>query len=559
MLSNGEAASLLRTLAELMMLHGEDDRASKSFSVAAFQMSGLTRNVVEMDKGELQKIFNSRVVSKIEEIKATSAIQMLDELIQLTPSGIFEMMRIKGLGGKKLAVLWKHAGIDHMDMLLKACRNNEVAQIKGFGEKTQQNIIKAIEYYKSNAGRFHFATIEDEADKITELLRRIFKTEKISLCGDVRRKCNIVERIEIVCALTEKQFNAEKPALGFLIIEASSTAGIKGHTLNEIPFIIYLIPDPDFYFELFLRTGNEAHTKKMIGRIKQRSKSCQSEQDIYTAAGMPYIIPELRENVAEWKFTTQKKLDSLVAAKDIRGLVHNHTTWSDGIDTLKNFVIAAKEKGFDYVVISDHSKNAHYAGGLSEEKIIRQHEEIESLSSKLAPFKIFKSIESDILISGDLDYSNDFLKRFDLVIISVHQLLKMDEEKATRRLLKAIENPYTTILGHMTGRKLLIRNGYPVNYKKIIDACAANHVVIEINANPYRLDIDWSQIPYAIKKGVMISVNPDAHSIGEIENIYYGVVSARKGGLTRDMTWNAMPLSEIEKWLKERRVMKGLD
>ncbi len=170
MISNGEVASLLRTLAELMMLHGENDSASKSFSVAAFQMSGLTRNVVDMDKGELQKIFNSKVVSKIQEIKATSGIQMLDELIQLTPSGIFEMMRIKGLGGKKLAVLWKQAGIDHMDMLLKACRNNEVARIKGFGEKTQQNIIKAIDYYKSNAGRFHFATIEDEADKITEVI-----------------------------------------------------------------------------------------------------------------------------------------------------------------------------------------------------------------------------------------------------------------------------------------------------------------------------------------------------------------------------------------------------
>jgi DNA polymerase (family 10) len=181
------------------------------------------------------------------------------------------------------------------------------------------------------------------------------------------------------------------------------------------------------------------------------------------------------------------------------------------------------------------------------------------LNARLSPFKIFKSIESDILISGELDYSNNFLKRFDLVIISVHQLLKMDEEKATRRLLKAIENPFTTILGHMTGRKLLIRNGYPVNYKKIIDACAENQVIIEINANPYRLDMDFSHIPYALKKGVMISVNPDAHSIGEIDNIHWGVVSARKGGLTSAMTWNAMSLTQIKEWLKERRRKKGIE
>jgi DNA polymerase (family 10) len=204
------------------------------------------------------------------------------------------------------------------------------------------------------------------------------------------------------------------------------------------------------------------------------------------------------------------------------------------------------------VVISDHSKNAHYAGGLKEEKVLRQMKEIDILNKELFPFKIFKSVECDIRVSGDLDYENDFLKQFDLVIISIHQLLKMDKEKATKRLIKAIENPYTTILGHMTGRQLLIRPGYPVDYKKVIDACAANNVIIEINANPYRLDVDWSQIPYVLKKKVMISVNPDAHSIREIDNIRWGVASARKGGLTRKMTWNAMPLPRIEEWLERR-------
>jgi DNA polymerase (family 10) len=277
-----------------------------------------------------------------------------------------------------------------------------------------------------------------------------------------------------------------------------------------------------------------------------------SEHEIYKAAKMNYIVPEMREDLAEWHFS--QKPEDLVALKDIKGVVHNHTTWSDGVDTLKDFVEACIEKGYEYTVISDHSKNAHYAGGLKEEKVLRQMKEIDALNKKVKPFKIFKSIECDIRVNGDLDYEEELLEQFDLVIISIHQLLKMDEEKATRRLIKAIENPYTTILGHMTGRLLLIRPGYPVNYKKVIDACAANNVVIEINANPYRLDMDWRQIPYALKKGVMISINPDAHSIKEIDNIQWGVSAARKGGLTRDKTWNAMPLKKIEQWIRNKRL-----
>jgi DNA polymerase (family 10) len=259
----------------------------------------------------------------------------------------------------------------------------------------------------------------------------------------------------------------------------------------------------------------------------------------------------MREDLAEWDFKKQQ-LD-LISIEDIKGVVHNHTTWSDGVNNLAEFVSACKKRKYEYVVISDHSKNAHYAGGLKEEKVLRQMQEIDLLNKKLSPFRIFKSIECDILVSGELDYEPSFLQKFDLVIISVHQLLKMDEQKATKRLIKAIENPYTTILGHMTGRQLLIRPGYPVDFKKVIDACAVNKVVIEINANPYRLDMDWSHIPYALKKGVMISINPDAHSIREIDNIRWGVSAARKGGLTKNMTFNAMSLEKIEQWLRKKK------
>jgi DNA polymerase (family 10) len=295
-----------------------------------------------------------------------------------------------------------------------------------------------------------------------------------------------------------------------------------------------------------VRTGNEDHVKKVL--VKNGDKQdYKSEEAIYKTAGLPFVIPEMREDIAEWTF--KKGAADLITLEDIKGVVHNHTTWSDGVDSLEDFVKACKKRKYEYVVISDHSKNAHYAGGLKEEKVLQQFKAIDDLNKSVKPFNIFKSIECDILVSGELDYSEDILKQFDLVIISVHQLLKMDEEKATKRLIRAIENPYTTILGHMTGRQLLIRPGYPVDFKKVIDACAANKVVIEINANPYRLDMDWSHVPYALEKGVMISINPDAHSIGEIDNIRWGVSAARKGGLTKDMTWNAMSLKEIQNWL----------
>jgi DNA polymerase (family 10) len=289
------------------------------------------------------------------------------------------------------------------------------------------------------------------------------------------------------------------------------------------------------------------HYKKISG-----TTGFTTEEDIYAKARLPFIEPEMRENLAEWNFAKSKNRE-LVTTEDIKGVVHNHTTWSDGVDSLKDFVKACIKRGYEYTVISDHSKNAHYAGGLKEEKVLRQMAEIDALNKTVAPFRIFKSIECDILVSGELDYDPGLLKKFDLIIASVHQLLKMNEEKATARLIKAIENPFTTILGHMTGRQLLIRPGYPVDFKKVIDACAANNVVIELNTNPYRLDMDWSHIPYALEKGVMISLNPDAHSIGEIDNIRWGVAAARKGGLTPEMTWNAMGLAQVENWLKTRK------
>jgi len=546
MVSNREISRLFNLYAELLLLHEKNERLSKLLSGAAYRLRNMSDEVVTLPRNELSKLFRIEICEIIGELKDSTTIEALDELIQLTPPGLFEMMRIRGLGGKKLSALWRTAKIDSVDALLEAARKNELSKIPGFGIKTQQNIIKSIESYTSNKDRFHYASVADMAAMLVAVLQKVCKTNLISLCGEIRRQSLTVAGIEIIAAATAKKLT-DKEIKRFLLVESSSALETKAHTLDEIPVTIYHVGVAEFYEQLFRRTGNEEHVKKVLAKIKG-NVALSSEEEIYKKAKYSYVIPEMRENVAEW----QPLNSPLLELKDIRGVVHNHTTWSDGVDTLSDFIQACKKKKYEYTVISDHSKNAFYAGGLKEDKVLKQMDEIDKLNKKVSPFKIFKSIECDILVSGELDYGNDFLQEFDLVIISVHQLLKMDEERATKRLIKAIENPYTTILGHMTGRQLLIRPGYPVNFEKVIDACAANGVVIEINANPYRLDMDWSHIPYALKKGVMISINPDAHSIAEIDNIRWGVSAARKGGLTRDMTWNAMSLAKIEQWLKKR-------
>jgi DNA polymerase (family 10) len=549
MVTNQDISRLFGLYAELLQLHGQDERLSELLSGAAYRIQRMDESVLDLDRAETQKLFRPLIVTILEELAKTSTIAAMDEIVQLTPSGLFDMMRVKGLGGKKLAVLWKTGKIDTLEDLPVAAKAGNLHDIPGFGAKTEKNIILAIEGMNSHSDRFHYVDVADQATMMVSALQKLFATSKISLCGEVRREATTVEAIEILAAITAKKIGAK--SLKKIVTLSSSTVKMsKGFSLDEVPVIIYHCSQKIFFIELFTRTGNDAHVDKVLRKIKLK-ETYASEAAIYTQARLPYIEPAMREDIAEWQ--NARKAGDLVETGDIRGVVHNHTNWSDGVDSLPEFVLACKKKKFEYVVISDHSKNAHYAGGLKPDKVLRQFEAIDKLNQQVAPFKVFKSIECDILISGELDYEPALLKQFDLIIISIHQLLKMNEQKATARLIKAIENRYTTILGHMTGRQLLIRSGYPVDFTKVIDACAANQVVIELNANPYRLDMDWSHIPYAIEKGVMISINPDAHSIHEIDNIRWGVSAARKGGLTKDMTWNAMPLKKIQEWLKAKR------
>jgi DNA polymerase (family 10) len=310
-----------------------------------------------------------------------------------------------------------------------------------------------------------------------------------------------------------------------------------------------------FVKDLFFTTGSDEFIDAFKERFPKNDFKCSvstSDQEIFKQAGIQYIEPFLREkaSIIDKAISYSIPTNELIQTSDIKGIIHSHSNWSDGNNTIEEMAKAAIEKGFEYLVLSDHSKSAFYANGLSEERIKEQHHYIDELNVKLAPFTIFKSIESDILYDGSLDYSKSVLASFDLVIASVHSILKMSEEKAMQRLITAIENPYTTILGHMTGRLLLSRKGYPLNHKKIIDACAANKVVIELNAHPSRLDIDWREIEYALEKQVLISIDPDAHSTDGFDDIHYGVLSAQKAMVTKQQNLSSFSLAKFKEFLK---------
>lgn len=519
----------LKLTYKLMELHDENPFKVKSLANAVFKLDKAGVDLENMPEQELEKLdgIGKGITSKVLELRTTNELKELNDLLKKTPAGVIEMLAIKGIGPKKVAQLWRELGIESVGELLYACHENRLVLLKGFGAKTQESVKKAIEFKLANAGKFHYNAVEQYAIELVEQIKKKYSVSLVSLAGAVRRKCEVLERIDILAALETK-------------IELADIQDASAIAVN----IINCKPE-NFYPKLFETTASPEHLVKSGYQAVPRA---ESEEKIYASLGLQYIEPELREGLNEINLARENKIPKLIELTDLKGILHNHTTYSDGLHTLKEMALYCKELGYEYLGICDHSQSAAYAGGLKPERVLAQHKEIDELNKSLAPFKLFKGIESDILNDGSLDYEESILKTFDFVVASIHQNFKMDIDKATARLIKAIENPYTTILGHPTGRLLLYREGYPVNHKKIIDACAANGVVMELNSHPYRLDIDWRWIHYCLEKGVKISINPDAHEKQGYHDMYYGVCVARKGMLTKEMCFNALPLSEIEKY-----------
>jgi DNA polymerase (family X) len=548
-------ADQLSLLSKLMDIHGENAFKSKSYSSAAFTLEKLPQQVAELPK---EKIYSLRgigesVGNKIVEILEAGELKQLKEYISNTPAGVLEMMNIKGLGPKKIHTLWKEMHIDSIEELKKACEQDLISGKKGFGQKTQQNILRSIEFQEESSGKYLYAKVEAFAEALTAKLKDKFPGQFLEITGEFRRQLEIIESLDWVTTISDNDLK------NFLINEHIELVSDRDNMLvlnadNTLLLRFFISEEKEFYKKLFETSASE----DFLNAWKPVNVTLTGEEQIFTNAGLNYIPPFLREFPGIIEKAKHQKFDNFVQPSDIKGLIHSHSNWSDGAYTIEEMAKKLIDLGFEYLVISDHSKAAYYANGLSEQKIKEQHKYIDELNKNLAPFKIFKSIECDILTDGSLDYTNEVLSTFDLVITSVHSNLDMDEEKAMKRLLGAITNPYTTIMGHMTGRLLLRRKGYPVDHKLIIDACAEHHVAIEINANPNRLDMDWRWIDYALEKGLMLSVNPDAHTTEEFHNIKYGVFMGQKGGLTSDKNLSSFSLAEFETYLAKMKKLKGI-
>lgn len=556
MLDNYAIADNFSLISKLMDIQGDNSFKAKSFSSAAFTVEKLPVQLQVTPPEEISKIkgIGESIGKAIQEMLQTGKFSALESYLLKTPPGILEMLKIKGLGPKKIATIWKELEAETLGELLYACNENRLTLLKGFGQKTQDAVKQSIEFYFSNQGRYLYAQAEALALSLEKDLQQLLAPAAVSLTGQFRRNENIIDEIALVAALPAPALQEKLGQLSALSQLTVADDSLLFQHEQHIKVRIYPATTENFGKTLFNTTASSSFLEQFNAAYDVNSVPPNTaETDIFSLAGMDYIEPCLRNSGAAIDLARNKQLPTLITHKDIKGIIHSHSTWSDGEHTLQQMAVKAKEQGFEYLVISDHSRSAFYANGLSIERIQAQHAEIDELNKQLAPFRIFKSIEADILNDGNLDYPDEILATFDLVIASVHSNLKISEEKAMTRLMKAIENPYTTILGHMTGRLLLSRNGYPVNHQQIIDACAAHNVVIEINAHPRRLDIDWEWIPYALEKNVLLSIDPDAHSTDGFHDIYYGTLAARKGGLTAAHNLSSFSAAELEAFISRKK------
>lgn len=552
-MDNETIAHNFSMLAKLMDIHGENSFKTKSYASAAFTIDKLTTELNNMPEEAIHSIpgIGDAIAKKIMTQLQTGELPLLNEYIEKTPLGVIEMLNIKGLGAKKISTIWKELDIEDLGELLYACNENRLLLYKGFGEKTQQNIKDAIEFYLRNKGNYLYAEICGYASDLEKELRTSLPHNKTFLTGALKQHYEIIEKIELVTTASAENIDTFFVSRHFIKVETADTS-LWYRNEDNLKIQVHLATSDSVIAKLF----STSSSNEFITAWQQQfsfENEYSSEEDVFIKAGVDFVPSYLRESAEMIEKAKQRQLPKPIEVNDITAIIHSHSNWSDGTNTIAEMAKAAKEKGLQYLVLSDHSKSAFYAKGLTEERLIAQHKEIDELNKTLAPFVIFKSIESDILNDGNLDYSNEVLSTFDVVITSVHSNLKMNEEKAMKRLLTAIENPYTNILGHMTGRLLLSRSGYPVNHATIIDACAANNVVIELNANPHRLDIDWRHLRYALDKGVLTSINPDAHSINGFNDIQYGVLVAQKAGVTKEQNLSSFSLQQFKDFIKQQQ------
>lgn len=563
---------IMEEIAVLLELSGENQFKSRAYQNAARNLEKLDTDFIYLVKAnKLSEVpgIGEAINKKIRELVATGKLAYYESLKSSIPPGHLEMLKIAGLGPKKIHALYEQLGIRTIGELEYSCQENRLAELKGFGKKTQDNILAGIEKLKLYKERRLYAEVAADAQALFSLLQNNKDIGLASLAGSLRRSAETVKDIDIVASSK----NAENLAGHFSSLPPVAAVSGKGITKVSVTLRtginadLRIVADHEFPHALLHFTGSKEHNTVLRGRAKdmglkineyglwqgEKNIACGSEEEIFSHLGLPYIQPELRENMGEIEAAEKGTLPVLVEEKDICGLFHVHTDFSDGAETLESMVATAKKMGMQYIGISDHSQSAYYARGLKREDIEKQHQLIAGLNEKYAPFYIFKGIESDILPDGCLDYADDLLESFDFVIAAIHSNFNMPEEEMTRRIKRALQNPFTTMLAHPTGRLLLARDPYAVDIMEIIDTAASSGKVLELNANPHRLDLDWRNCIYARKKGVKIAINPDAHHVSGLADISFGIKIARKGWLEKADCLNCLNLNEMKEYLSSKK------
>lgn len=575
-----EVAQVLEEIALFLDLLGEN-----SFKIRAYHQAAHTMETLEEDLETLVKeerltdlpTIGEHIAEKIKMLVLTGHLPYYEKLKNSVPYGLLDLMHIPGLGRKKIKALVDTIKICNVDDLAEACRQGLVEKIRGFGKLTQTNILAGIKKFKTYHKRLLWWQAIEIAKPILAGLEALKEVEKVEIAGSLRRKLETIGDLDFLVASSHPEtimhWFTTQPWVGKILAQGSTKASIRLKR-QGIQADLRVVPKHQFSFASVYFTGSKEHNVKLRKlaneqgfslseyELKPRSSSIKppshkiskkilTEEEVYQALGLCYIPPELREDKGEIEAAQAGKLPVLIKERDIRGVFHCHTTASDGHCSLEEMVKGAQDLGWEYIGISDHSKSSFQANGLDETRLFEQIEQIRSLNrSKLYSPYVFAGTECDVLTNGDLDFPSSILKELDFVIISIHRSFKMGEEEMTKRLIKAIENPYTTMVGHVTGRLLLKREPYAINLPKIIDACIANGKVMELNAQPDRLDMDWRFWHTASQKGLKCSINPDAHSISELFYYQAGIYIARKGWLRKNDVINTYPLTKIKAYLK---------
>ena len=567
---------ILAQMATYLELKGENPFKIRAYENAARIIEGIQGDIQNLIvTGDIRKIkgIGQGIADKLREFAETGYIQEHKKLQKALPPGLLNILKIQGLGPKRAKILHDKLGIQSIADLEKACKKNVLLKLEGFGEKMEENILKGIAFLREHQSQhqIHFAT--EAAEKIFGALEKNKNVIRIQIAGSIRRRKEVVKDIDIVASsdnpVAVMNTFIQLPEVANIIAHGETKSSIQ--LSSGINCDLRIVSDKEFPCLLHHLTGSKDHNVAIRGRAQKMGMKvsewglfkgkklipCKDEEEIYQKLGLTYIPPELRENTGEIEAAEKGKLPKLVDEKDIRGVFHVHSNWSDGAASLEDMVKTALDLGLEYIGLTEHSPSAQYAHGLKKDRLAKWMEEVNRLQKKFPQMKLFKGTECDILSGGQLDWPDEILTQFDFVVGSIHQNFTQPEDKMTARIIRAMENKYLSILGHPTGRLLLERDAYAVNMTKVIDAAADLDVILEINAHPKRLDTDWRIIPYAKKKGVRFAINPDAHRTGDIVYYKYGVGIARKGWLEKDDVMNSLSASQILKTLTPLRLRQG--